>query len=227
MPKKKNDLGNAYIDPKKLVSAYSAAIEQGKLLRAIIFLMVLVILGLTAGMVLISENAKPKTHFIAVSENPVFGQSYRVLPEELPMREKQLMVRQYILTYLKAMTVRDHATEEIRYARIRRASDSPVWEKFKEQISSSAKKFEGVRRVVDILSDVSLSDNLKSGVHQVRFKTRDYENNTVHPDYLLAENNWIATITYVVMPELLNDPDSIKENPMGIFVRSYDVTEDR
>lgn len=224
MSKKTSGLFNSgYAETKQLMATHLELMEQQRYLKALILFLLFVVGGLLVSVVMVTENAKPKTFFVAISENPVFGQTYRIIPEDMPMADRQLLIRQNLITLLRAMTERDHATEEWRYGRLQRAMDDSVWNRFKGQIVASAEKFEGVRRTVDILSDVRLSE----GVYQIRFRTRDYGDNAVNSENLLAENKWVATMNYVVMPHLLTDPVAKQENPLGILIRSYDLVEDK
>jgi type IV secretory pathway component VirB8 len=93
-------------------------------------------------------------------------------------------------------------------------SNHEVAAEFNQELLDAQNYYQGEKRNVEVLSDISIINNHTQGIHQIDFKTVDYKEDQS------VERHWVAKIEYIVSPESLTK-ETVLENPLGVFVTAY------
>ena len=200
--------------------AYDRALKQGKVFMVLFAISAVMNLMLVITITMLLPLKEIKPYFMPLSKPS--DNYYRIIPAD-SLKTSQLLelARDYLKRYVADRHSVDYVTEPLRFKKVKSQSTPEVFAQVKSEYAKFQEKMAGVKRQIDIISDIALEKNY----HQIEFRTTD-----ITRDGREFSKFWVVNIRYslkTLTNELKINAEDLSDNPnpLGLIISAYSWTE--
>ena len=190
------------------------AMHQAGIWRIAFFAMIALSFLLLIAIILMMPLKTTQVKFVEFSSSR--DNFFTVYPANISKSQEEYLVRTFLREYVRDRHSIDQITEKVRFEKILAATSQSQHQQFKDEYRSVIDAMPGIKRLVQVASDIALAE----GVHQVEFKTTDTTD-----DGRSAENNWIVAIQYHLVRDKKMNEQQLLLNPLGLEVTKYSISK--